>query len=378
MDTAAASRPACRRDRMAAIRALRLRAGVANRWVVAMRRLLEQLELCGDADGSQARQEVLADRLGISERQLRRWIELAVGEGLVEVVDRWTTNGRRRRTVIDWERVLAGPVSVRETQLFLPFGGVPDGQDVRSQPDAVSGCNREDLGSSEVTPLPTLPESPAAEPAGSEELRIRGQEWQQVRDLLRDRGVVGVPTLLDGLRARGVEPWAIETVVRFWDANRRGWRTPGALRWRLANLIPGVVPESDWRSRWDETLREWPPASGLSPRPRQAAQERPRTHSGDSASRQSAERVDVRQERDQRRRAWQATAARLERDFGPGWDALSAADQAVVVERLAGPWALERWRRAQAVAEQRRAMRVEVLGLLELESRGRGSECLAR
>lgn len=349
---------------MAAIRALRLRPAFALRWVVAMRRLLEQLELCGGPDGSQARQEVLAERLGISDRQFRRWLALAVDEGLVEVTDRWTTNGRRRRTAILWERVLAGPADVRETQLFFEFDRVRDGHDDRSHQDVMAGCNREDSGSSEVISSPTPP-APAGDSVGGDELRLRGEEWQELRDLLRDRGVVGVPQLLDGIRSRGVEPWAVSAVVRFWDANRSAWRSPGALHWRLRNLVAGAVPESDWRSRWDETLREWPPATVVR-RPSSDASRRPQTRSDVPASRSSVELVNVPQVRDERRRQYQATAARLERDYGPGWDDLSAADQAALVEQLGGRWLLDRWRKAALGDRAKRAaMRVEVLGLID-------------
>lgn len=369
---------------MAAIRRLEMPFGTSRKTVTNMRRLLEQLELCGDAEGSFARQEVLAERLGVSVRQFRRWLLLAVEEGLVEITDSWVSRGgqfiRRRQTSILWERVLAGP-RASETQLFLPFENVPFGQMAGSEGAEMAASSNKDIRSSLDSPSCSPPSEP--EPQLEPEVgSIQGREWEELRDLLRGRGVVAVPRLLAGIRSQGIEPWAVFAVVRFWDAHRELWSV-GALYRRLENLIPGILPESDWRSRWEEVVREWPPArasaSQAPGRPsRGSSDSRPprgsQTRSEVRTTRESAEAVNVRQVRDQRRREWQAVAARLERDWGPGFDRLSSSERERVVERLGGAWLLERWRRSSSSPEQRRGLRIEVLGLLESKG-GKGVLC---
>ena len=84
-------RPRTRAERFRAIRGISFREGTPPRVQSQLRRLVEQVEAnSSDASGTQARQETLAAKLGISVRTLQRWLSLAVAESLLEVDDSWT------------------------------------------------------------------------------------------------------------------------------------------------------------------------------------------------------------------------------------------------------------------------------------------------
>lgn len=351
-------RPKTRKDRFRAISETRFAPSRSPRMRANLRRLLEQLEAYSDETGTRARHVVLAERLGVSERTLRTWFAVAVEEGLVFIGETRSQLGRRRLTTILWQRVLAGPGAAvpagrLDAQFFLPLEDCRSGRNFRSGPEESSGPYREDSIPRSNSP----PESPepiaAAEPEPVEDpVADQGREWEEARELLRARGLVAVQRVSDALRRRGVEPWAVFAVLRFYDAHRRHWG-PGALYGRLQELVPGDLPESDWRSRWDDVVRLWPPAVGVVQRPSPRIAE---TRSGERRAARpsvvSAERVDTRQERDRRAQEWARTVARVERDYGSWFDSLGSDERIRTVEACCDAWTRQAWLAARTPADR--------------------------
>lgn len=380
-------RPRTRAERFRAIRAISFREETPLRVRTQLRRLVEQLEAnSSDESGTGARQEVLAAKLGISVRTFQRWFAAAVAEGLVRFDDSWTYLGRKRRMTIRWQRVLAGPINDPprsfdgprrlEEQVFFDFADVASRQNDASHHDKMAGCNREEVFSSGHS-LPPAPQPPA-EPADVAPAIDQREEWEGLRELLKARGVQAVNRMLDRLQRRGVEPWAVQAVIRFWDVYRSRWRGPGALWNRLYELDQAEIPETDPESRWDEVVRLWPRMNGSGrPEPRRgtcAAREPSRVAAAPQSVRSSETAAAERVDREERARQWARQEARVERDYGSWFDSLGDAQREQLLAELLDPLSLARWH-----AERDRAKRrhLRTLALLELERRAMAQEVRA-
>jgi len=369
-------RPRTRAERFRAIRAISFREETPPRVQTQLRRLVEQVEAnSSDETGTEARQEVLAAKLGISVRTLQRWLATAVADALLEVHDSWTIHGRRRRMTIDWQRVLAGPRRI-DDQLFFDFERVVTRQDDASHHDKMAGCNREDVFSSGHSHPPDP--QPPAEPAGVAPEIDQREEWEGLRELLKARGVQAVNRTIDRLQRRGVEPWAVQAVIRFWDVYRSRWRGPGALWNRLYELDQADVPETDPEARWDEVVKLWPRMSGSARPDHGRVAARPagalRTSGPPRAVRTSDARVAERVDREERARQWARQEARVERDFGGWFDLLAPAERERLLAELLDPLSLSRWSSERDPAKRRH---LRTLALLELERRAMAQEVRA-
>lgn len=326
-------RPETRANRLAAIRGLRLRPLATSHQTGRMRRLLEQIEVCSalDGSGSNIRQEALASRLLITERSLRRWLTLAVEEGLIEFWDTWTIRGRKRTIKICWDRVLDGPT---KQQLFFEFERVPSGQnqpeeepdteaDVRSNPVEMSGPNKEDLFSRDIQEKAPLPPEAAPLASTSSQEPGREEEWQEVRETVESRGVLLGGSAVAACRRRGCEPWQLLAVIRFYDRFRDRWRSPGALYRRLEVLRPGYVPEAG--SDLSAAFAMWP--GGNRDIPRQA----PRAE-----SRSEAPACDLTAERERARADAARELAELRQALGFFWDDRSRDERLEIVAEHGG------------------------------------------
>lgn len=316
-------RPASRKARMAAIRAMQLSSGSTTQQRGKMRRLLEQLEVCSALDGSgtRIRQESLACRLGISDRTLRTWMTLAVAEGLLECIDSWTTRGRDRVILILWSRVIDGPPLKR--QLFLEFGNGQAGENRRSHPEEPATCNKEEVDPRGLNPSsPKAPSEPA--PASDEEPKGREVEWEEVRELLEARGMGAADAAIAACRRNRCEPWAAHAVVRFWDAHPGCWNV-GALWHRLKSLRPGFVPEANWQRDPQAAARSWKPPM------------RPvRSSVASSSWSQPKQGEDYRAARAKAVAEHRAYQRELEANYGFWWDDMAPSERIAVAEHLGG------------------------------------------
>jgi hypothetical protein len=371
-----ARRPEPRRVRLAAIRGVRLLTSDATRLMTSnVRRLLEQLELCGNPEeGSRISLEALAARLGRSERTVRRWIDIAEAEGLIVIRHRWILGERVRFLQTDFDRVREDRLPPRQLMLPLDEGGderssaarsgppdVPSGDaaDRPEAPDFVPSGNVTDGHSvtAPVTKCPRLlrgsdprgldpsPQAPvaAAEPIASRSLEA---EWEEVRDLLEDRGMGMAAGAVSGCRRLRVEPWQVLAVVRFFDAQAGCWNV-GALYRRLGFLRPGTpVPEANWQADLDAALACWPKPHhaprGAKP---SAAVSRAQTTSGDSDVGERAPRVSRDAQIAINRRQWAERLRKVRGTLGPWWDALSRAERLELVERFGGAFERSRLER---------------------------------
>lgn len=91
-----------RRERLKAIRAVRLAPNSSRRKRRIIGELLEAVDAAGP-DGCDERQLVLAEYFGISDRQLRRWVAMAIAEGVLT----YALGPKGKALFIVWKRVLA-------------------------------------------------------------------------------------------------------------------------------------------------------------------------------------------------------------------------------------------------------------------------------
>lgn len=328
-------RPETRASRLAAIRGLRLCPQATSHQTARIRRLLEQIEVCSalDGSGSNIRQETLAGKLLITERTLRRWLTLAVEEGLIEFWDTWTIRGRRRTIKICWERVLDGP---GRRQLFFAFDGVQTGQksdcpvpnnqvDVCTHSVEMSGPNKEDLFSKDIqerTPLP--PEAAPLASARADRAPGREEEWEEARETVESRGVMLGGSAVAACRRRGCEPWQVLAVVRFYDRFRDRWRSPGALYRRLEVLRPGNVPEAG--TDLNAAFALWPGCfRGIPAPPAHRAPREP-----------VAPRCDLKAERQRAQADAARELAELRSSLGFFWDDRSRDERLAIARRYGG------------------------------------------
>lgn len=367
-------RPATRLNRLAAINACGLSPKASTRQTSIVRRMLEQIEICSNPDGSGShiRQATLASRLGISERTLRRWLTLAVEEGLLECEDSWTIRGRSRTIKIQWARVIDGPSLQR--QLFFDFESDRTGRNDRKQADKMSGCNKEDLvlGVSR-DPLPPSASEPQAEPdppraSEREPGGGSGEEWEEVRELMEARGVSagGACQAVNAARRSGASVWQAHAVLRFFDRQSPRFGA-GALQLRMKRLRPGVTPEANFERDPEPLAR-----LGLWPFGHEGVRSLKGLERGPEPAREPREpSVDVRAEKARRRALFEQSRDALRSRLGDWWDALSIADRLEVAERLddGGLWSRVLQKRGRVTSDQWEFS--DVAGLEELERSGR-------
>ena len=155
MQTKQTKLPLAREDRLAALYAVKPSdAGIGVRSWRSVRELLRQVELCGGAsEGSHARVEVLAVKVGCTKRSIPRLCRKAEKLGLLVVTKRFTTASGAQRSnqyKVQWGEI------VRLAQMSSPPGELSSPPDELSPPpDDSSALNRE-LDSSLEKPTDTV------------------------------------------------------------------------------------------------------------------------------------------------------------------------------------------------------------------------------
>ena len=206
-------------------------AGVSVRAWRSIRELLRQVEFCSGRSGCHARVDVLAARMGVTGRTVRRARQAAEVAGLLRVEP---TPGRSHLWAVSWTRLasarskphtaqVSGPPDV----LSAPPGRTvrPPGQDVRPVKEYLENVKE-----------PTTPDSVVGE--------------------IFAFGIDQAARAVQAARSQGATEDAIRAVVAEWRTRSDHWAHPeAALYRRLMRWRPDLPPSSGWPAPRDAVLR---------------------------------------------------------------------------------------------------------------------------
>ena len=205
-----------REDRLAAIDATNPQSvGIQPRAWRSVRELLRQIEFCSRPD-CHARVEVLAARMGVTGRTVRRVRDLAERAGLLIVTKR---PGRSHLWQVRWS-ALSSPA------------------EMSAPPDTMSA--HIEFLENQRNPTTSTADAPCAEAPTADP-----HSWEEVEEDLLRCGVRSAPWLIDTLRQQGVRPHHARAIVNHWQSHPDRW-SEGALVRRLQRLRPGQDPATLW------------------------------------------------------------------------------------------------------------------------------------